>query len=274
MTSSTSRSSDRTATDVAHLIDGAWVRSGEVRDGHDPARPAVVVARTPQGGAEELRAAVNAARAALPAWAAMPALLRGEILFRAAALLSERAEAIGSDLTREEGKTLAEGIGETRRAAAILRYFAGRTSEPIGEVYASATPGTRLQTLRQPIGVVGLVTPWNFPIAIPAWKLAPALAYGNTRAVQACRPRLCTANRLVQALVDAGLPPGVLDLVNAPVAAVEETWLRHRRRGRLSFTGSEAVGPAAPGAGRVARTSRRSWRWAARTPSSWHQTRT
>ncbi len=103
------------------------------------------------------------------------------VLFRAAAhLLAERAERIGRDLSREEGKTLAEGIGETRRAAAILRYFAGQTSEPVGEVYASATPGTRLYTQRYPVGVVAAITPWNFPIAIPAWKIAPALAYGNT----------------------------------------------------------------------------------------------
>jgi aldehyde dehydrogenase (NAD+) len=195
-----------------------------------------------QGTPGDVEAAVAAARAALPGWAATPAPQRGEILFRAAALLSERAEAIGADLTREEGKTLAEGIGETRRAAAILRYFAGRTSEPIGEVYASATPGTRLQTLRQPVGVVGLVTPWNFPIAIPAWKLAPALAYGNSVVLKPASATPLTAYRLVQALVDAGLPPGVLNLVNAPGAAVDEAWLRHGGVDALSFTGSESVG--------------------------------
>jgi alpha-ketoglutaric semialdehyde dehydrogenase len=230
------------AVAVAHRIGSEWVKSGESREGRNPARPQEVVAVTAVGGAGEASAAVEAARAALPAWARMPAVARGEILFKAAALLGERAEAIGTELTREEGKTLAEGIGETRRAAAILRYFAGRTMEPIGEVYGSSMPGTRLQTLRQPVGVVGVVTPWNFPIAIPAWKAAPALAYGNTVVLKPASATPLTAYRLVEALVDAGLPPGVLNLVNAPGSAVEEAWLAPGGVDALSFTGSEAVG--------------------------------
>lgn len=228
--------------EVPHLIGAEWLRSGPPRAGVDPAHPDVVVSRTPQAGRDEVRAAVAAARAALPAWAATPALQRGEVLFRAAALLADRAEAIGRELTREEGKTLAEGVGETRRAAAVLRYAAARTAEPIGEVYASATPGTRITTVRQPVGVVGLVTPWNFPIAIPAWKAAPALAYGNTIVLKPASATPLTAFRLAEALVDAGLPPGVLNLVHAPGGTITEAWFGPGGIDALSFTGSEQVG--------------------------------
>ena len=178
----------------------------------------------------------------------MPAPARGEILFRAGALLAERAERIGRDLSREEGKTLAEGIGETRRAAAILRYFAGQTSEPIGEVYASATPGTRLFTQRGPVGVVAAITPWNFPIAIPAWKIAPALAYGNTVLFKPAGATPLTAHHLVTALVDAGLPPGVLSLVFADGAV---------RPGRMGRDAAPWMRSASPGRRRSGGGSRR-----------------
>jgi len=167
---------------------------------------------------------------------------RAGILFRASVLLAERAEAIGRDLVREEGKTLPEAIGETRRAAAILRYFAGQASEPIGELYASATPGTRLYTQRIPVGVVAAITPWNFPIAIPAWKIAPALAYGNTVLFKPAGLTPLTGNHLVTALVDAGLPAGVLNLVFADGAAVEREWVASGAADAVTFTGSEAVG--------------------------------
>ena len=182
------------------------------------------------------------ARAALPAWAATPAPARGEILFRAAALLAERAEAIGRDLAREEGKTLAEGIAETRRASAILRYFAGQTSEPMGEVYASATPGTRLFTQRIPVGVVAVITPWNFPIAIPAWKVAPALAFGNTVLFKPASHTPLVGNHLVTALVDAGLPPGVIGMVFTDGDMIEREWIRPGAVDAISFTGSGLVG--------------------------------
>ena len=164
------------------------------------------------------------------------------ILFRAAALLAERAESIGRDLTREEGKTLVEGVGETRRAAAILRYFAGQASEPVGELYASATPGTRLFTQRIPVGVVAAITPWNFPIAIPAWKIAPALAFGNTVLFKPASLTPLTGNHLVTALVDAGLPPGVVNMVFADGAAVEREWVAAGAADAVTFTGSEVVG--------------------------------
>ena len=143
----------------------------------------------------------------------MPAPARGEILRKAADILEGRAEAVGRDLTREEGKTLAEGIGETRRAVQILRYYAGQTLEPDGETYPSHCPATFLYARREPVGVVAAITPWNFPIAIPAWKIAPALAYGNTVVWKPAGIVPLTAIHFLQALVDAGLPAGVLNLV-------------------------------------------------------------
>jgi aldehyde dehydrogenase (NAD+) len=227
---------------LAHRIGDEWVAETPGAEDRNPADPDDVVAVVSSATPEHLRAAAAAARDALPAWSAMPAPARGEILFRAAALLSERAEQVGRDLAREEGKTLAEGIGETRRAASILRYFASQTTEPIGEVYASATPGTRLFTQRTPVGVVAAITPWNFPIAIPAWKIAPALAYGNTVLFKPAAATPLVANHLVAALVDAGLPAGVLAMLFAGGAQVQEAWIDSGAVDAVTFTGSEAVG--------------------------------
>ena len=227
---------------LAHRIGDEWIAETPGREDRNPAHPDDIVAYVSPASADHLRAAAAAARAALPAWAATPAPARGEILYRAAALLAERAESIGRDLAREEGKTLAEGIGETRRASAILRYFGGQTSEPTGEVYASATPGTRLYTQRIPVGVVAVITPWNFPIAIPAWKVAPALAFGNTVLFKPASHTPLMGNHLVSALVDAGLPAGVIGMVFAGGDLVEQEWIGNGAVDAVSFTGSGAVG--------------------------------
>lgn len=227
---------------LAHRIGDEWVTETPCSEDRNPARPDDVVALVPRAHDVQLRDAAAAARAALPAWAATPAPARGEILFRAAALLAERAEQVGRDLAREEGKTLGEGIGETRRAAAILRYFAGQTSEPIGEVYASASAGTRLYTQRGPVGVVAAITPWNFPIAIPAWKVAPALAYGNTVLFKPAGATPLLGNHLVTALVDSGIPSGVVNLLFADGESVEREWIASGAVDALSFTGSEGIG--------------------------------
>jgi alpha-ketoglutaric semialdehyde dehydrogenase len=228
--------------EVRHLTRGHWSHGPPVSEDRNPARPDEIVAVVPDASPAELADAVASARASRADWARTPAPARGEILFRAAALLAERAESIGTELAREEGKTAAEGIGETRRAATILRYFAGQTSEAIGEVYPSAAPGTRIQTLRQPIGTVAIITPWNFPIAIPAWKIAPALAYGNTVVFKPATATPLSAYRLVEALVDAGLPPGVLELAFASGPAVTTAWIESGEVDAISFTGSESVG--------------------------------
>jgi aldehyde dehydrogenase (NAD+) len=227
---------------LAHRIGDEWIAETPCSEDRNPANPDDVVALVPQASLDQLRTALACARDALPGWSRTPAPARGEILFRAAALLAERAEEIGRDLAREEGKTLTEGIGETRRASSILRYFASQTSEPVGEVYASGTAGTRLFTQRVPVGVVAAITPWNFPIAIPAWKVAPALAYGNTVVFKPAGATPLTGNHLVTALVDAGIPSGAVNLVFADGASVEEVWIGEGGVDALSFTGSEAVG--------------------------------
>lgn len=235
------RSTDQ-PVELGHLIAGAWEGAGEVDPDRNPARPGEIVAFAPRGDANVVARASEAARAALPAWARMPAPGRGEILFRASDLLVQRADAIGRELSREEGKTLAEGVGEVRRASLILRYFAGRTVDRIGEVYASASVGTRITTVRQPLGVVAVIAPWNFPIAIPAWKIAPALAYGNTVVFKPAGATPLTAYRLVQALVDAGLPSGVLNLVFASGPIVSDALMASSGVNAWSFTGSAEVG--------------------------------
>jgi aldehyde dehydrogenase (NAD+) len=149
---------------------------------------------------------------------------------------------VGRELTREEGKTLKEGIGETTRAVQLLRYFAGEAQQPSGEHYPSANPLTLLYTTREPLGVVGIVTPWNFPIAIPAWKIAPALAFGNTVVFKPASLTPLTALRLVEALAEAGLPPGVLNLVTGSAANVGDPLVRDPRVVAISFTGSNETG--------------------------------
>ncbi|CAA9587466.1 MAG: Aldehyde dehydrogenase, partial [uncultured Thermomicrobiales bacterium] len=206
------------------------------------ADPAEVVARVSLGDAAQAAGAVEAARAAFPAWRGLPAPARGDILRKAADILEGRAEIVGRDLTREEGKTLAEGIGETRRAVQILRYYAGQTLEPDGETYPSNSPVTFLYARREPIGVVAAITPWNFPIAIPAWKIAPALAYGNTVVWKPAGIVPLTATHFLQALVDAGLPGGVLNLLLASGGEVGDVLVEHEAIDAITFTGSNSVG--------------------------------
>src|SRR5918911_3799395 len=150
--------------ELRSYVGGAW-RDGQ-RAGRDlnPARPSEAVAQVSQADARLATEAVEAAAAAFPSWHATPAPARGTILRKAADLLEQRSADVGRDLTREEGKTLAEGIGETRRAVQILRYYAGQTLEPDGETYPSHSAATFLYARREPVGVVAAITPWNFPI--------------------------------------------------------------------------------------------------------------
>jgi len=225
-------------------IAGDWRPGGNVGMDLNPARPRELVAEVQQADPKTASDAVEAARDAFPAWRALPAPARGDILRKAADQLEQRADSIGTELTREEGKTLAEGIGETRRAAAILRYYAGQTLEPDGETFPSASPRTLLYARREPVGVVVVISPWNFPIAIPAWKIAPALAYGNTVVFKPAELVPLTAVRLVEALQDAGLPAGVLNLVLGKSAVIGGVLTNHPGVDAITFTGSNATGRA------------------------------
>jgi aldehyde dehydrogenase (NAD+) len=213
----------------------------ELRD-VNPSAPDDLVAVVELADEATAKAAVDAAASAFASWSRLPAPARGEVLRRAGDLLDARADAIGRELAREEGKTLAEGVGETRRAAAILRYYAAQTLEPDGETYPSASPETFLFARREAVGVVAAITPWNFPIAIPAWKLAPALAYGNAVVWKPAELVPLTSVRLVEMLLEAGLPEGVLNLVLGRGSVVGDAIVCHDAVAAISFTGSNAVG--------------------------------
>ncbi len=226
------------------FVGGASRTGGRPSRDLNPARPSETVAETEQANAGVAADAVAAAANAFAAWRATPPPARGDILRTAADLLEGRAADVGRDLTREEGKTLAEGIGETRRAVQILRYYAGQTLEPDGETYPSHSAATFLYARREPIGVVAAITPWNFPIAIPAWKIAPALAYGNSVVWKPAELVPLTALHLLQALVDAGLPSGVLNVLIGKGSEVGDVLATHPAVQAITFTGSNSVGRA------------------------------
>ena len=163
----------------ANLIDGEWVE-GEAVPNVNPANTAEVVGHYARATADDAERAIAAAKAAFPAWSRSGPLERHAVLRKAADEITARKEEIGRLLSREEGKTLAEGIGETVRAAQIFDFFAGECLRLTGEILPSVRPGVGVEITREAVGPVGLITPWNFPIAIPAWKIAPALAWGNT----------------------------------------------------------------------------------------------
>ncbi|HVV22223.1 MAG TPA: aldehyde dehydrogenase family protein [Pseudonocardiaceae bacterium] len=208
----------------------------------NPARSGDVVAVTPDGDADTVDAAVEAARRAQPAWAAMTAPARGAILLRAAAVLASRQEDVAVDLVREEGKTLAEATGEVGRAIEILQYYGGEGRRGRGEIVPSGTPHTLAYTRREPLGVVGIITPWNFPIAIPTWKSAPALVSGNAVVLKPATLTPLSVWHLATVLAEAGLPDGVLNVVYGPGSVIGDAIARHPGLAAVSFTGSNAVG--------------------------------
>lgn len=231
-------------TALRSFIGGEFRDAGRASSDLNPARPSESVAEVLQADQAVAGEAVEAAHAAFPGWRAMTAPARGDILRKAADLLDARAADVGRDLTREEGKTLAEGIGETRRAVQILRYYAGQCLEPDGETYPSHSAATFLYARREPVGVISVITPWNFPIAIPAWKMAPALAYGNSVVWKPAELVPLTAVHLLRALVDAGLPPGVLNLVLGKGSEVGDVLVTRPEVQAITFTGSNLVGRA------------------------------
>ena len=178
-----------TAQKLTHFIGGKEIAAPTPLESINPSNTGEVIATFPEGTAEDVNDAVEAARKAQPGWAASSPEVRSDILDKAGSIILERRETIGKLLAREEGKTLPEAIGETARAGRILKYFAGEALRRHGQNLESTRPGVEVQTYREAVGVYGLITPWNFPIAIPAWKMAPALAFGNTVVLKrACPP--------------------------------------------------------------------------------------
>ncbi len=230
-----------TTRHLRHYIGGRWRGTPSV-ERRNPARPEEVVALAPTGNAGTVDEAVQAASAAQFGWAEAPAPERGAVLAKAGEILLSRLETVAADLTREEGKTLAEASGEVARAADVLRFYGGEGRRMAGQTLPSAVPDTLVYTRREPMGVVGLITPWNFPIAIPAWKAAPALIAGNAVVLKPAGLTPASAWHLASALETAGLPRGVFNLVIGTGSTVGDALVEHSMVAAISFTGSTRVG--------------------------------
>lgn len=233
-----------TALDAPHglLIGGERRVTGDVVESRNPARPHEVVGTVAAAGAADVRDAFAAAREAAAGWRRTPGPRRGEILFAAAELLARRAEPIAAELTREEGKTLPEARAEVARGVAVLRFHAGEASRQGGAVHRSMREDTFLYSVREPLGVVSVITPWNFPVAIPLWKIAPALAHGNTVVFKPSEVTPLGGVRVAEVLADAGLPAGVLNLVCGDPAEIGDAMTGDPEIDGISFTGSLRVG--------------------------------
>jgi aldehyde dehydrogenase (NAD+) len=227
-------------TQKANYIGGAWVEGPDAIENLNPADPADVIGLYASADQAQMRQAVQAARDAAPAWERSSTQLRSDILFRAANEILARKEELGALVSREAGKTLADGVGEVMRAGQVFQFFAGEAVRYGGENLPSVRPDIGVQISRHPVGVVSMITPWNFPIAIPAWKIAPALAFGNTVVLKPSEHTPGAAWELFAILERAGLPAGVANLVNGYGAAAGQTLLDGADA--VSFTGSVATG--------------------------------
>ena len=228
--------------DFAHYIGGEWVGDSDVTTNNSPANRDDVIGTYARGDAARVDQAVSAALAAQPGWAAASPQLRHDVLERAGALIVERKDELGRLLAREEGKTIAEAVGETVRASQVFKFFAGEALRNTGDAVASVRPGIDVMIEREAVGVIGLITPWNFPIAIPAWKLAPALAYGNAVVMKPAELTPGCAWELAKILHEAGCPAGIFNLVMGPGSKVGARIVEHEDIAAVSFTGSVATG--------------------------------
>ena len=224
-----------------NLIAGEWTGADPVAN-INPSDTNEVVGEYARGTADDMKDAIAAAKAAFPAWSRSGILERHAILKKTSDEILARKDELGALLSREEGKTLPEGTGEVIRAAQIFDFFAGETLRLTGEVVPSARPGIGVEITRDPLGVIGIITPWNFPIAIPAWKIAPALAYGNTVVFKPADLVPGSAWAIVDILHRAGLPKGVLNLVMGKGSVVGQAMLDSPDLAGITFTGSTGTG--------------------------------
>lgn len=234
---------------LKNFIDGKWRDShgGRVKD-FNPADIHDVVADAPSSTSAEAAGACDAAARAFPGWRQTPAPVRGQILYKVQRRMEERRQELAEALTREEGKTIAESRGEIQRAINVVEFFAGEARRITGETIPSELPNNFCYTLKQPVGPVAVITPWNFPIAIPIWKIAPALVSGNTVVFKPASLTPLTAALIVEIFDECGLPPGVLNLVYGGGREVGDTIVRHPAILAVSFTGSNDVGVGLYGA--------------------------
>src|SRR5881396_3568246 len=227
-----------------NFINGEWVesRSGKAYENRNPANTEELIGMFASSTVEDADAAVDAAKEAYKSWRLVPAPKRAEILFRAAELLVQRKEEFSKDMTREMGKVLAETRGDVQEAIDMTYYMAGEGRRLFGQTTPSELPNKFAMSVRQSIGVCGLITPWNFPMAIPSWKIMPALICGNTVVIKPAQDTPLSVYHLVQALTDAGAPRGVVNIVSGSGSKVGVALTKHPDVPVISFTGSTAVG--------------------------------
>jgi aldehyde dehydrogenase (NAD+) len=225
-----------------NFINGEWVEGVAVKDNINPSDTREVVGRYSQGDAAQTETAIAAARAAFPGWAGTTPQQRADILEKIGIEIVARKDELGQLLSREEGKPLSFGVGEALRAGQIFKFYAQEALRQEGVSIPSVRPGVDVIITREPLGVVGIISPWNFPIAIPAWKIAPALAFGNTVVFKPADLVPASAWALVEIASRSGLPPGVLNLVMGRGSVVGQTLLDHRDVNAISFTGSVETG--------------------------------
>jgi alpha-ketoglutaric semialdehyde dehydrogenase len=225
-----------------NFIAGEWVEATNAAPDLNPSNTNDVVGHFPRGSKADAERAVAAAREAFGAWSRTTPQERHDILKRIGDEIIARKDELGRLLSREEGKTLPEGIGETVRAGQIFLFFSGECLRMAGEKIASVRAGVDVEVTREAVGVVGLITPWNFPIAIPAWKIAPALAYGNTVVFKPADIVPATAHALSEIVARSGIPAGVFNLVMGRGSEVGQAILEHKHVAAISFTGSVQTG--------------------------------
>ncbi|MEP4037569.1 aldehyde dehydrogenase family protein [Pseudophaeobacter sp.] len=228
--------------DYKNLIAGQWDATSEACPNVNPSDVSDVIGTAAQSDTADMDRAIDSASAAAPGWAAATPQMRFDVLdFVGSEILARKAE-LGQLLSREEGKTLPEGIGEAARAGQIFKFFAGECLRQTGDRLASVRPGVEVDVTRAPVGVVGLITPWNFPIAIPAWKIAPALAYGNAVVMKPAELTPGCAWALAEIISRSGLPEGVFNIVFGKGSVVGQHMVDHPKVDAVSFTGSVPTG--------------------------------
>lgn len=227
---------------LQNYIAGEWVAGATTSKDINPSDVKDVVAEYAQADQKQTETAIEAARAAFPAWAAFNVQARADLLDKIGSEILARKEELGKLLSREEGKTLPEGMGEVVRAGNIFKFFAGEVLRRTGELVPSVRPGIDVEIVREPLGVVGIISPWNFPAAIPAWKVAPALAYGNTVVFKPADLVPGMAHAIAKIIVEAGVPKGVFNFVMGRGSVVGETIVNDPRVDAITFTGSVETG--------------------------------
>jgi len=225
-----------------NYIAGEWVDGAATSNDINPSDTSDVVAEYAQADKKQTETAIEAARVAAPAWANFNVQARADLLEKVGNQIFARREELGTLLSREEGKTLPEGIGEVVRAANVFKFFGGEVLRRAGELLPSVRPGIDVEIVREPVGVVGIIAPWNFPAAIPAWKIAPALAYGNCVVFKPADLVPGMAHALAQIIVEAGIPEGAFNYVMGRGSVVGEAIVNDRRVDAISFTGSVDTG--------------------------------